>query len=88
MQISAALSSCTHTHLVRLSVSVWFQRLKINLARDQVGRDSLFHDLAVRFDRFAARQKTILFRDLHIAHVHGHCIGGPTQMLCTMGFLL
>ena len=32
--------------------------------------NSLFHDLAVRFDRIAARLMAIFVRDLDIAHVH------------------
>ena len=32
--------------------------------------NSLFHDLAVRFDRIAARRTAILVRDLDIAYVH------------------
>ena len=40
---------------LQLSVSVWFQRLSHNLAGDRIDPNSLFHDLAVRFDRVAAR---------------------------------
>ena len=79
---------------MQLSVSVWFQRLRFNLAGETGNRaskfalsrsccslakrgieppNSLFHDIAVRFDRVAARMfimTIILVRGLHIAHVH------------------
>ena len=71
---------------MQLGVSVWFQRLYLNLAvtRDEtnllrhnlVGEmgierpNSLLHDLVVRFDRIAARLKAIFVRDLDIAYVH------------------
>ena len=45
------------------------QGLRHNLAGETIP-NSVFHDLAVRFDRRASRLITIFIRDLHIAHVH------------------
>ena len=63
---------CNNTLLVQLSVSVWFQRLQHNLAGEKgIERpNSLFHDLAGRFDRNAAKPTAIIVRDLDIACVH------------------
>ena len=47
-----------------MSVSVCFQRLSFNLAGDLIYPNSFFHNLVVCFDRFAARQKTILVTEL------------------------
>ena len=58
--------------LVQLSVSVYFQRLKHNLA-GETGIElpnSLFDDLPVCFDRIAVGLTTIFVRDLDIACVH------------------
>ena len=55
---------------MKLSVGVWFQKLYHNLAGDRDDPNSLFHDLAVRFDRIAARPIPIFVPDLDIAYVH------------------
>ena len=57
---------------MQLSVSVYFQRLKHNLAGETRTElpNSLFHDLAACFDRIAAGLKAIFVRDLGIAYVH------------------
>ena len=48
-QISAAFLTVITRSSVRLSISVWFQRLCHNLVGDRIDPTSIFHDLAVRF---------------------------------------
>ena len=60
----------SHAPRVTERVSVCIQRLSFNLAGDQSGPNSFFHDLAVSFDRVVEGQKTILVSRFHIAHVH------------------
>ena len=59
-----------HAHRATGRVSVWIQGLRLTLAGKAMVPNSLVHDLAVRFDRFDARQINIFIRDLHIAHIH------------------
>ena len=69
MRIRLLFSLKSHA---QLSVSIGIQRPKHNLAGEtRIDRpNSLFHDLAVRFDRIAAKPISIFVRDLDIAYVH------------------
>ena len=69
--IEITLSSCNLAG-DRIDPNSLFHELAVRWRNGNHRSNSLFRDLVVvRFDRFAARQITILFLDLHIALVHG-----------------